>query len=610
MKGLILRGVAATAAVTCVTFGIVQAARADVWVVTDRRLQRFAASGAVVANVEQAFGRSLSGEIDVDGLDGSVWMLASGAPPDTPPPINNGSRLLHIAADGTPLTQFFLLGSGSMAIDRGRGGVWISRAAYLTSHDQLTGSTPYKLVLIDPVTGAERCTIFGLSSSGQLKIGADGAIWIRNDRSTFGEWTRVTGTVAELDGYDISSPAGPHHRNVSYKFNPTAEPAVDRSTGTLIFAAYDPARPGVPLLARVSPDALLLGTKPVRSFESITSIGVNSRDGSAWLADSSHAPPFQTELGANVAHYSSAGTELVTARHWDGIGAVTVDMTDESAWALVRFELDPEELNGKDSVIRLDAEGNPTARFDFDWGEHVASLAGSAPAAQREVAIDVLPSDASNRIDPASRADVAVAVLSNGTFKPTQVRVSSLRFGPAGAVARASWARDVNRDGVADLVAQFRPADTGIHCGDTQAPVTGTTLAGLSVHGAGSLQTVNCGAATRRIAIDVAPGGDSRNPIRPNDPGKVNVALLSAAGFDATRVAADSVRFGRKDARPVASWTRDVNGDGRVDAVKQFRITDIGLVCWDVQIPLFGKLPSGQDVFGADKVLTTGCLRP
>lgn len=53
---------------------------------------------------------------------------------------------------------------------------------------------------------------------------------------------------------------------------------------------------------------------------------------------------------------------------------------------------------------------------------------------------------------------------------------STIRFGPAGAVVRWHWTRDVNRDGVADLVVTFKTRHTGIKCGDTAAPLTARTF--------------------------------------------------------------------------------------------------------------------------------------
>jgi hypothetical protein len=109
-----------------------------------------------------------------------------------------------------------------------------------------------------------------------------------------------------------------------------------------------------------------------------------------------------------------------------------------------------------------------------------------------EVRTDVQPWDTQNRIDPKSTGNVTVAIVSTSSFDATRVRSDTVRFGTAGAVSRAHWAEDRNGDGRLDLLEQFRTADTGIKCGDTQAPLTGKTTAGWGLHATDAVQTIRC----------------------------------------------------------------------------------------------------------------------
>jgi hypothetical protein len=99
-----------------------------------------------------------------------------------------------------------------------------------------------------------------------------------------------------------------------------------------------------------------------------------------------------------------------------------------------------------------------------------------APVLEPE--IDVRPRSDRNRIRASSRGAVPVALLGSGTFDVERVDRSSLRFGPAGAVPihrRLGHLKDVNRDGVGDLLLHFRPRKTGLSAADAEACLEGTT---------------------------------------------------------------------------------------------------------------------------------------
>jgi WD40 repeat protein len=112
----------------------------------------------------------------------------------------------------------------------------------------------------------------------------------------------------------------------------------------------------------------------------------------------------------------------------------------------------------------------------------------------------------------------------------------------------------------------------------------------------------------QRVAIDIRPNL-RWNPVRPHSKGLISVAVLSTESFDATLTDPDSVRFGPRGARDVASWRRrkDVDGDGAVDLLLRFAVADTGIVCGDRSAVLRGSTLSGERFEGFDSVRTPNC---
>jgi hypothetical protein len=101
---------------------------------------------------------------------------------------------------------------------------------------------------------------------------------------------------------------------------------------------------------------------------------------------------------------------------------------------------------------------------------------------------------------------------------------------------------------------------------------TATALGGRSV------TTSDQGTGTIRdngvAAIDVRPGNSS-NSINLNENGLIPIALFGTASFDVTQVSLNTLRFA--GASVFKSARQDVNGDGRLDLLLQFRIQDTNL---------------------------------
>src|SRR5678816_1363336 len=114
-------------------------------------------------------------------------------------------------------------------------------------------------------------------------------------------------------------------------------------------------------------------------------------------------------------------------------------------------------------------------------------LAGVEVPAAQEVAIDILPGEARNIVDPASPEPVRVAVLGSDTLDAASIVPSSLRLAGAAVVkdgeGRTHTLVDVNGDGRLDLVVQFVAREMLLAESDSRAVLEGTTKDGESLRG-------------------------------------------------------------------------------------------------------------------------------
>ena len=108
------------------------------------------------------------------------------------------------------------------------------------------------------------------------------------------------------------------------------------------------------------------------------------------------------------------------------------------------------------------------------------------------------------------------------------------------------------------------------------------------------------------VSIDIKPGSFP-NSINPKSGGRIPVAVLSAAGFDAPlEVYVSSLTFGRTGTEQSLAFCNsrpeDVNGDGFVDLICHFDTRLTGFQSGDTEGTLNGRTVSGTPLTGTDSV--------
>jgi hypothetical protein len=110
------------------------------------------------------------------------------------------------------------------------------------------------------------------------------------------------------------------------------------------------------------------------------------------------------------------------------------------------------------------------------------------------VTIDIKPDMFPNTINPRGKWNIPVAIFSSQTFDaPSMVDKSSLTFGRTGGEASfvsCIIPRDVDKDGLLDLICNFKANSTGFMLGDTEGILKGKTGDGIPIEGRDSVNIV------------------------------------------------------------------------------------------------------------------------
>jgi hypothetical protein len=151
--------------------------------------------------------------------------------------------------------------------------------------------------------------------------------------------------------------------------------------------------------------------------------------------------------------------------------------------------------------VTITAASDPVFTVNPEWAAESPEIAEQViirrtfvpgPA---DVDIEIRPlSTGPNVVMPTSHMVLPVAILATGgTVNGGHIDPKTVRFGPAGAEPiRGSLLRDVDLDGVEDLLLSFDIKDAGIPCGTTRASIVAQTFDGLSVTGSDEIETIGC----------------------------------------------------------------------------------------------------------------------
>ncbi len=110
------------------------------------------------------------------------------------------------------------------------------------------------------------------------------------------------------------------------------------------------------------------------------------------------------------------------------------------------------------------------------------------------------------------------------------------------------------------------------------------------------------------LLVDIKPG-DATNAVNLVGNGKLPVAILSTAVFNASQLDVATIRFGRTGSEALAvKWSmEDVNGDRKKDLLLHFNVQDTELLCDDTAAVLTARTTSRNPASGRDSIKVIDC---
>jgi len=161
------------------------------------------------------------------------------------------------------------------------------------------------------------------------------------------------------------------------------------------------------------------------------------------------------------------------------------------------------------------SRGVAHATWTSDWLEDRNVLFDRATVCDGPAPVDIKPGSEPNAINLSEEGVVAVALLGREGLDVTEVDVTTLAFGSAGATFDHSHGPhfdDVDGDGFLDLVSHYRIEKTGIEFGDREACLRGKLMDGMRFGGCDGVRTVPDMDGDKLLDIDEANiGTDALN---------------------------------------------------------------------------------------------------
>jgi hypothetical protein len=171
------------------------------------------------------------------------------------------------------------------------------------------------------------------------------------------------------------------------------------------------------------------------------------------------------------------------------------DTLSLTAWADGTPEPDMPQLTVMDTTVFWDGLVGVVGQRGFSGSRTVFRFFETRLPPEPE--IDIKPWSDVNPVNPFSQGVIPVAILGSDVFDVADVDPTTLAFGPNEAApkhAAGGHVKDVNDDGLMDLLSHYRTQDTGIAIGDTEACVTGETFDRMPFEGCDGIKTVGgCG---------------------------------------------------------------------------------------------------------------------